>query len=823
MKIELTKLSQKFSDNYLINNASLSFDKNGMYFIVGPSGSGKTTLLNILGGLLKPTEGTISIDDEILDYDNANQVADFRKNIVSYVFQDYNLLNDFSVIENLEIVGCYDKDRINSVLEYIGLKEQVKSNVKLLSGGERQRLAIGRALVKNSPIIILDEPTANLDYKNAELVFSLLKKISKNKIVIIASHDTESAVKYADYLFTISKGNINVEEFNGSSKFTNLDIDDEIIKTIYQNIINSNARELIVKYGEEKEVITICKNKLYYQIIELINKYKNKDILIEYKGNINDVNSFDKNESYTPDFKILKQIKYSWHLFKNHLFRNIISTITFSLCLLLLIVQSSVMFYEVGEGCARSLRKNDISYATIQTEKYNENLMQYANVNTGKYLYDEVSKLSSSKPIPYFNATIDNLYQVKLLALEESITFNNCYINLPNDNEVVVTTYIKTLLENKTKTNITIREGEKDFNIVSIDDKYDSDIAYRYKKNEVNSGEKDVYENSYNVVFINKNSLIEILKSQEFFTSFAPVIDENTTFKNEYAGYSSRIKGNFLCGREPQNKNEIALSSTYFKRILKKDDSTLEEYEDILNKKLYFKDYRKSPNLVEYLSKINIYELVNDVTVVGVVESTDQVIYLSEELNEEYQKLRFYYGDGIVSNTMNENEIILLADNGYKFITNGTSLIYSISGFMSTNVVYILLAIEIILVIVSVLLIFLACNQNLKEKIHEVLILISIGIKKKEIVNVFIFLNLFIVLGGLITGTVLSIIGSNIINMIFMKKEVLNINFDLFSLSIYSYLLSIGISLLVLVFTTIIPLIKIKNTELSTVLKKTNN
>lgn len=137
---------------HALKTISLSFKAQGLYFIVGKSGCGKSTLLNLLGGLESPTSGIITYNNKEIN------TKEFRQQTVSYVFQDFNLINDFTLEENIKIVGIEDQKFINDLLLTLGLEEKRHTKVNLLSGGERQRLAIGRAIAKKFDVLLLDEP-----------------------------------------------------------------------------------------------------------------------------------------------------------------------------------------------------------------------------------------------------------------------------------------------------------------------------------------------------------------------------------------------------------------------------------------------------------------------------------------------------------------------------------------------------------------------------------------------------------------------------------------------------------------------------------------
>ncbi len=214
--IEIKGVSKTYSigkNNVVLalNNISFCLPNKGMVFITGASGSGKSTLLNLLGLLDLPDKGEIIIDGKSLNKFKKKEVDYYRNTYVGFVFQEYNLLDNFNVEKNIEIALNLQKkcrEQIDKILELVGLQNFGKRKINELSGGQKQRVAIGRAIVKNPNIILADEPTGNLDYNNSEQIFNLLKKISQEKLVVVVTHNIEFANKYADRLIEIRDGNI---------------------------------------------------------------------------------------------------------------------------------------------------------------------------------------------------------------------------------------------------------------------------------------------------------------------------------------------------------------------------------------------------------------------------------------------------------------------------------------------------------------------------------------------------------------------------------------------------------------------------------------
>ena len=196
---------------HALKKVDLTFGENGMVFILGRSGSGKSTLLHLLGGLDKPTAGEIVLDGQSSAHFKEADWDRFRNQNVGFVFQEYNLLPEFTVHDNVGIAlelqkKKTDDDVIEATLSEVDLGGMGRRKPAELSGGQRQRVAIARALVKNPKILLADEPTGALDEETGKSILSLLKKLSKEKLVIVVTHDREFAETYGDRIIQLSDG-----------------------------------------------------------------------------------------------------------------------------------------------------------------------------------------------------------------------------------------------------------------------------------------------------------------------------------------------------------------------------------------------------------------------------------------------------------------------------------------------------------------------------------------------------------------------------------------------------------------------------------------
>ena len=199
---------------YALKNINMSVDKGEFVAIIGPSGSGKSTLLHLLGGLDRPTEGTVEINGDDIYKFSEDMLAKYRRTNIGFVFQQYNLISVLDARENIELPirldkKIPDKEYIDKLINFLGLTERQEHFPNQLSGGQQQRVAIGRALAAKPSIILADEPTGNLDTKTTEEVMELLEMSSRefNQTLIVITHNTIIAKK-AERVISIVDGEI---------------------------------------------------------------------------------------------------------------------------------------------------------------------------------------------------------------------------------------------------------------------------------------------------------------------------------------------------------------------------------------------------------------------------------------------------------------------------------------------------------------------------------------------------------------------------------------------------------------------------------------
>lgn len=258
---------------HALNDVSISFRNQEFVAILGPSGSGKTTMLNVIGGLDQYDSGDLVINGKSTKNFKETDWDAYRNNSVGFIFQNYNLISHLSISANVELgmnlsgisAGERHKRAVDALTQ-VGLKDQIYKNPNQLSGGQMQRVAIARALANNPDILLCDEPTGALDTKTSEQIMQLIKKLSRDRLVIMVTHNPELATKYATRIINFQDGQI----LNDSNQFTPTDESDTFnlkrtkmsywnaIKLSFTNILTKKGRTTLTAFASSIGIISIA-------------------------------------------------------------------------------------------------------------------------------------------------------------------------------------------------------------------------------------------------------------------------------------------------------------------------------------------------------------------------------------------------------------------------------------------------------------------------------------------------------------------------------------------------------------------------------------
>ena len=485
--IKLEHINKKFNDVVLLNNINYEFFSSNVYIIKAPSGSGKTTLLTILSNLEKPSSGKVVLN-------GFPQIS----NPFSYLFTDYQLFFELTGIENLLLVSK-DKDKIYSFAKRLKIDLLLNKKVSTYSKGEAQRLGIIRIIMENKPILILDEPTGNLDEKNTQIVYDLLNEISTNKIIIIVTHDNTKQnlntlciekktlieknhveINHDNYAMTEQVKKLKLP-FSYLIKFIkNLFFKDKIktilvfllmiivtfISAISCSFIDSNKN--IASILEKNNVSYIYSDKDYsfsYQNIE----YKNTNCLYskdnsfnidgkKYTLNDNEVLVSSNNDFFDEKIKTVGKSPIDFNLISNNLIKEDFSNSNFFL----------------NKGDIKEL-DNFLSDNAISTMKY-------------KFMQDKSQEISENQVILYCSQTnYDVLYSKFLKIKNKDLKFNNS----------IFSKYSNTLEFTKIKVDKSVMDYEIKIGVNSkLWQKYSDDYYSLYPR---------IFNNAYPYIVFNEN------------------------------------------------------------------------------------------------------------------------------------------------------------------------------------------------------------------------------------------------------------------------------------------------------------------------------
>lgn len=804
IKIEkIDKYFNRFKKNkiHVIDNTSFELNETGLVALLGPSGSGKTTLLNVISGLDKVRKGKIYINGKKITSRTQNYVDKIRNLNIGYVFQDYKLIESKSVYDNvalsLKLIGIKDKKeidkRVTYVLDKVGMLRYKRRPCNMLSGGERQRVGIARAIVKNPNIIICDEPTGNLDSKNSVEIMNIIKSISKDKLVILVTHETPLAKFYATRIIELEDGKIIKDYKNEVQEELNYEIINNIyLKDFKQKEEYKNIN--IYKNNDEdiKLDIAIINNNIYIKTpqnrkIEVIDDESSIEMIDDHYKNIskNDIDKYEFN--YKNIINEEKKIKYS-SIFNPITFitNGFIGVLNYSLIkkILLLGFLLSGAFIMYAISCIGAS-------LNIKDEKFIELNKNYLIIESKKTKVDDYLSLENNLDINYMlpsdSKTIirlntDDYYQFERMNL--SITGSISDINMvskdklilgrmpENENEIIVD---KMTIDNSIKS-----DGAKSYGFKNREQYLERETVIDHLPNMKIVGIVDMQSPS---IYVPNDKMINILYHTR----------ENIQYENDGGLYMSQ---SYFGTDAYGDSKKVDLYSLYSNEYwLKEGRNPENDYEVIVP--YSDKERYKLWNAIDV--KVNDHKLV----VVGYFESKKRLSY-SYFVN--YNTMKYEYISSVKNISIypkDKEETLNKVRNDYNmtindsYTTSRNKYIAKRKDFIKTSII----SASIILVISLIEILFMIRSSFL-SRIKEVGIYRAIGIKKKDIYIMFCGEIIAITTLASVPGIVLAAYLLKIISGIKYVQDYILINSQLILCAV----------VLVYVFNIIIGLIPVFNT-----------
>ena len=349
-----------------LDKINLTLPDRGMVFIIGKSGSGKSTLLNMIGGLDSFNGGAIIADGNNLSKFSPRDFYRYRASYVGFIFQDYHLIDELTVEENVrleaEIANVQNID-LNAALSAVDLEGYGARYPEELSGGQKQRVAIARALIKSPKVVLCDEPTGNLDKNTSTQIMDLLSEISKERLVLIVSHNMPDAEKYADRIIELSDGKL-ISDLSRKGDYQNaLQIENGTLTLPYNHNLTKEETELICDALRDGEIKKLVQNDGGYEKTEAIEKEKRKIKLRDSKM---------KQKSILKLFSAFSKVG---------VIRTATTAFISAVMVVLLIIFQSFLMFDGGAAIESSLGEETGATVVLRKDTYED---KYGNITTSK-------------------------------------------------------------------------------------------------------------------------------------------------------------------------------------------------------------------------------------------------------------------------------------------------------------------------------------------------------------------------------------------------------------------------------------------------------
>ncbi len=777
---ELTKIykSRKSGKCTALDRVSFNLPDTGFVFILGKSGSGKTTLLSLLGGLDTVTSGEIIENGNQLNKFRLREQVYYRNSTVGFIFQDFHLIDSLTIYENimlaLQLKGEADRDKVLKALFDTDLAEYENRYPKELSGGQKQRVAIARALVKNPSVVLADEPTGNLDSKTTAQILDLLKELSKEKLVVIVSHNLNDAERYADEIIELSDGKI-LQHLKRNVGF------DEKLKV--------ENDTLVIPYGEKftdenlNEVNCGLKNGRVKAIKQ------NSDRFLPYVE--------DPAETALPRPLEKKRLKFKHTAklalkFTRHgIIRTCIYAVIFAAILVVLGLSQLIMNFNGGEVVAAELAKRNLSCNSFIKDT-NDN---YKTTDTTRLVDvngDDLQKFYDAgytgKAYPLVNYSLYNSAQTTCY-LQSRVTYKSNPYSVSASSGVLITDeeFVKSkfgklefvaVADEQRADGVFITDYFADTAIINFASKkltyndllkeirWNTIHSYGYVNGIIDTGYRERYKDLLDKLTDPGTSQEEIRRLSEsetfiaFFDELTQYLNIAYTFNKDFVNaitesnirqFTIGVGSTFETGGK-----SYAFQSNYFSdEVIYSGKHTLNEDEIMMNYAAYnstfgttyttqnYKNFEpQTVNLCYYqmcdMSK-SVKKYEKTVTIVHLVSTDVGHCFVSEKIFEDLQRLEmftfgYYFDNG------EQEELLVNAASENGFLPN-SSIASSITVMAKAVGVFSNFFVIIFVVLCAALLLLMIQFElkNIKDKIKDIGIMKALGARDIDLIAIFGF------------------------------------------------------------------------------------
>ena len=845
----LTKVykSKKAKICVALNNVSFSLPSKGLVFVVGKSGSGKSTMLNLLGGLDSLTSGEINVFGNQLNEYSESELYSFRSNIVGFVFQDFHLLDDLTVADNvrlsLKLMAEDDDERVEKALESVELLEYKDRYPRELSGGQQQRVAIARALVKNPDVIFADEPTGNLDSNTTEQIIKLIKEISKEKLVVVVSHNLFDAYEYADRIIELSEGRI---------------INDLVINEKYENAVEVKDNKVIIpmlkrfKQDELDSLLSICKRDEILKIEQSNNKFKQKEQKEEpLQAKVP--------QKKTKGLSFFNSVKFSAMFGKRRIIGFLLSAIFASILICVLSLAQSIANFD-----AKSMAMDSMTESSVYAVRKDLDTLS-GQVHARVITDEDFAKIKQASP----NAKLYKLYMSGLYINGYTIGYQKVPTITQSGLHIVETSgtletneeYAKKLLR---LDNLDIYRGSVEQNTGGIyitDFVADSFIFYGKAENydeilgQQFEGSNDYWPDGYVNGIINtsyKEKYEGVIDQINSMTKESPLTEEIISFldyvnqalaisyyfgdnykeissTNIYEGNYVYTRNFFVNGVDASSTISYISCGSYFDCVLGDNEvfMDVEAYNKIFGTEYTYGNCDTFvPHAISFLSSDFNNEVIysKQMTVAGIGKCKGGNMLLADNVFYEYKEKMFHcygvYADGEdVSGFINYT-----MDNGYSNMSLKMSAIQTMSQAVETfNKFFEFIA--MILVCACVFIITSFGVKNIKSKMYEVGVMKALGCKLSSFFVIFGLHTLLIAFTTIVVFVVGYVAFANVANHILLEslkaitptKIMLDLQFIKFDWQLA--LINSAVVVFISIVSTIIPIILLRRIKPVTIIK----